>query len=98
MPNKLNSFRNLPINKYTIFLKKIVAFCLKTRHESNHGDDAMNTTDEDTSLENIEIVPVLTVEDVNKALESSADSANELNNQLRDVFSLSNSSATLRLR
>lgn len=42
--------------------------------------------------------PRLTVELVHAALRRAAPGADELNDQLREVFELSDSSATLRLR
>ena len=45
------------------------------------------------SLEN-----TLTIDAVNDALKNASKSANELNKQLKDVFGLPDSSATLRLR
>jgi hypothetical protein len=42
--------------------------------------------------------PQLTETAVNEALRKSADGANKLNETLREVFALSDTSATLRLR
>ena len=41
---------------------------------------------------------VLSVEDILNVLNKAADGANELNEQLEDVFTLPDASATLRLR
>jgi hypothetical protein len=42
--------------------------------------------------------PELTEADVRDALRQSADGANELNKKLKEVFALTDASATLRLR
>ncbi len=44
------------------------------------------------------IPPPLTEAEVKEALRQSADGANELNQKLKEVFALSDTSATLRLR
>ncbi|MGZ3747134.1 MAG: hypothetical protein ACXWRE_07195 [Pseudobdellovibrionaceae bacterium] len=49
-------------------------------------------------IEEQNIIPAITVEEIQKALCDSAAGASELNDQLKDVFVLSDTSATLRLR
>jgi hypothetical protein len=60
----------------------------------------MNTEpkDHDDEASPDSVPPELTEAAVKEALRQSAEGANELNKKLKEVFSLSDTSATLRLR